>query len=295
MEETKGSKRLKHLLRGDDFVLVPGCFSALSARLIEQAGFEAIYISGAGMASNYLGFPDIGLMTMTEMLENARHIVEVTELPVICDCDTGFGNAVNMIRTVRTFEAAGLAGIQVEDQIMPKKCGHTEGKQLVSKGEMVQKINAAVDTRKDPDFVLIIRTDAIAVNGIDDALDRAKAYEEAGADIIFVEAPRSIDEMKRISSTIHAPLIANMVERGGKTPILSAQELKKLGYKLAIYPCSLWMASIKSMQELLVILKNDGITNRFASKMVSFQEMFEIVDLPGYSSLDKKYTAIPTE
>lgn len=293
MEETKGSQQLRRLLQGDDFVLVPGCFNALSARLIEQAGFDAIYISGAATASNYLGFPDIGLMTMTEMLENARHIVETTTLPVICDCDTGFGTAINMIRTVRTFEASGLAGIQVEDQIMPKKCGHTDGKHLVSKGEMVQKIHAAVDTRRDPDFVLIIRTDAIAVNGIDDALDRAKAYEEAGADIIFIEAPRTIEEMKRISSTIHAPLIANMVEHGGKTPILSAQKLKKLGYKMAIYPCSLWMASIKSMQELLVVLKNDGITSRFASKMVSFQEMFEIVDLTGYSCLEKKYAENP--
>ena len=289
MGETKGSKRLKDLLRRDEFVLVPGCFNALSARLIEQAGFDAIYISGAGTASNYLGFPDIGLMTMTEILENARNIVNVTALPVICDCDTGFGNAINMIRTVRAFEAAGLAGIQVEDQIMPKKCGHTEGKQLVSKEEMVQKIHAAVDTRKDPNFVLIIRTDAIAVNGIEDALDRAKAYEEAGADVIFVEAPRNIDEMKRISSAIHAPLVANMVEHGGKTPILAAQDLKRLGYKMAIYPCSLWMASIKSMQELLLVLKKDGMTNRFASKMVSFQEMFELVDLPGYVSLERKY------
>jgi methylisocitrate lyase len=159
---------------------------------------------------------------------------------------------------------------------------------------MVQKIYAAVDTRKNLDFVLIFRTDAIAVNGIEDALDRAKAYEKAGADIIFVEAPRTIAEMKRISSTIKAPLIANMVEGGGKTPILPARELKKLGYKLAIYPCSLWMASIKSMQDLLVILKNDGMTDRFASKMVSFREMFEIVDLSGYSSLERKYTAIQT-
>ena len=293
MGKTKGSKRLKDLLRRDEFVLVPGCFNALSARLIEQAGFDAIYISGAGTASNYLGFPDIGLMTMTEILENARNIVNVTALPVICDCDTGFGNAINMIRTVRAFEAAGLAGIQVEDQIMPKKCGHTEGKQLVSKEEMVQKIHAAVDTRKDPNFVLIIRTDAIAVNGIEDALDRAKAYEEAGADVIFVEAPRNIDEMKRISSAIHAPLVANMVEHGGKTPILAAQDLKRLGYKMAIYPCSLWMASIKSMQELLLVLKKDGMTNRFASKMVSFQEMFELVDLSGYVSLERKYATMP--
>src|SRR5512136_2420158 len=193
---------LRKLLKEEEILLAPGCFNALSARLVEQAGFKAVYISGAALAGNFLGYPDIGLTTMSEVLENVRHIVRVTSVPVICDADTGFGNAVNMIRTVRDFESAGLAGIQIEDQVMPKKCGHTERKLLISKAEIVQKVKAAVDARRDPDFVFVVRTDAIAVNGLEDALDRALAYREAGADVLFVEAPRNVEEMHRICRTI---------------------------------------------------------------------------------------------
>ncbi len=280
---------LRRLLKQDDVLLAPGCFNALSARLIEQAGFKVIYVSGASVAGNFLGYPDIGLVTMSEILENARNIVQVTQLPVVCDADTGFGNAINLTRTVREFESAGLAGIQIEDQLMPKKCGHTEGKLLVSKDEMVQKVKAAVDARKDPDFVFVVRTDAIAVNGLEDALDRAQAYREAGADVIFVEAPRNVEEMSRICRTIQAPLLANMVEGGGKTPILGIQELKKMGYKMVIYPVSAHMAAIRAMQEVLSVLKEDGTTARYAPKMVSFQEMFEVVGRSGYVRLEKKY------
>ena len=271
--------------------MAPGCFNALSACLIEQAGFKVIYVSGAAIAGNFLGYPDIGLTTMSEVLENARNIVRVTSLPVICDADTGFGNAINMMRTVREFESAGLAGIQIEDQVMPKKCGHTEGKLLISKAEMVQKVKAAVDARQDPDFVLVVRTDAIAVNGLDDALDRALAYQEAGADVVFVEAPRTLEEMRRVCRTIKAPLLANMVEGGGKTPILPLQELKEMGYKMVIYPVSAHMAAIKAMQEVLAILKQDGTTARFASQMVPFQEMFEVVGRSKFTALEKKYAS----
>ncbi len=282
---------LRRLLREKDFLPVPGCFNALSARLIEQAGFEAVYISGAGLASNFAGVPDIGLVSMSEVLQNAKNIVQVTSLPVICDVDTGFGNALNVIRTVREFESAGLAGIQIEDQVMPKRCGHTEGKQLISREEMVQKIRAAVDTRKDPDFLLIARTDAIAVNGLEDALDRGQAYFDAGADVIFVEAPRNKEEMRRITRTIRAPHLANIVDAGGKTPILPFQELQELGFKMAIYPGTLWMASIKAMQEALQVLKEDGTAERFYPRMVSFPEVFEIVGRSDYSALEKKYAA----
>ncbi len=291
MPDLKKTAVLRKLIRSKDFLLMPGCFNALSARLVEQAGFPAVYITGAGVASNFVGYPDMGLTSMAEVLENARNIAQVTNIPAICDCDTGFGNAVNVIRTVRDFENAGIAGIQLEDQVMPKKCGHTEGKLLVSKEEMVQKIKAAVDTRKDKDFLFIIRTDAIAVNGIEDALDRAKAYEEAGADVIFVEAPQNIEQMKRVTRSFKAPLLANMVEGGGKTPILPVNELKALGYKMAIYPTALWMASIKAMQEVLQVLKKDGTSLPYAEHMVSFQEMFEIVDRSGYAALEKKYAA----
>jgi 2,3-dimethylmalate lyase len=289
MPEVKKTVVLKKLLRSKDFLLMPGCFNALSARLVEQAGFPAVYISGAGVASNFLGYPDIGLTSMAEVLENARNIAQVTNIPAICDADTGFGNAVNVIRTVREFENAGISGIQLEDQAMPKKCGHTEGKLLISKAEMVQKIKAAVDARKDGDFVLVIRTDAIAVNGIEDAIDRALAYQEAGADVIFVEAPQDLEQMKRITRTIKAPLLANMVEGGGKTPILPSAELKAMGYKIAIYPTALWMASIKAMLEVLQVLKEDGTSLRYADHMVSFQEMFEVVGRSGYAALEKKY------
>ena len=282
---------LRKLLKEEETLLAPGCFNALSARLVEQAGFKAVYISGAALAGNFLGYPDIGLTTMSEVLENVRHIVRVTNVPVICDADTGFGNAVNMIRTVRDFESSGLAGIQIEDQVMPKKCGHTEGKLLISKAEMVQKVKAAVDARRDPDFVFVVRTDAIAVNGLEDALDRAAAYQEAGADVLFVEAPRTPEEMRRICAAIKAPLLANMVEGGGKTPILPLRELKEMGYKLVIYPVSAHMAAIKAMQEVLAVLKQDGTTARFSAQMVPFQEMFEVVGRSKFTALEKKYAS----
>jgi methylisocitrate lyase len=282
---------LRKLLKEEEVILAPGCFNALSARLIEQAGFKTIYVSGAAIAGNFLGYPDIGLTTMSEVLENARNIVRATSLPVVCDADTGFGNAINMMRTVREFESSGLAGIQIEDQVMPKKCGHTEGKLLISKAEMVQKVKAAVDARQDPDFVFVVRTDAIAVNGIEDALDRALAYQEAGADVVFVEAPRTLEEMRRICRTIKAPLLANMVEGGGKTPILPLQELKEMGYKMVIYPVSTHMAAIKAMQEVLAVLKKDGSTGAYSSQMVPFQEMFEVVGRSKITALEKKYAS----
>lgn len=285
----KRTTMFRELLKSEEILLMPGCFNACTGRLIEQAGFKAIYISGAAVAGNFVGVPDIGLTTMNEVLENARNIVQVTNIPAICDADTGFGNAINMRRTVREFESAGVAGIQIEDQVMPKKCGHTEGKLLISKEEMVQKIKSAVDARHDPDFILVVRTDAIAVTGLDDAIDRALAYQEAGGDIIFVEAPRTVEEMRKITSTIKGYHLANMVEGGGKTPILPLKELKELGYKVVIYPASIWMASIKAAQEVLKVLKEDGTTSRYASRMVSFQEMFEVVGRSQYLELEKKY------
>jgi carboxyvinyl-carboxyphosphonate phosphorylmutase len=286
----KRTTRLRHLLQGPGIVMAPGAFDPLSARLVEQAGFPAIYITGAGLASHVLGVPDIGLMSMAEVLEAARRIVQVSDVPAICDVDTGFGNVINVIRTVREFEAAGLAAIQIEDQVMPKKCGHTEGKQLIPRAEMVQKIQAAVDARRDPDFVLIARTDAIAVAGLDDALERANAYREAGADVLFVEAPRTQEEMRRITREAPGMHLVNVVEGGGKTPVLTADAYREIGYRLAIYPISLWTASIKSMQEVLEVLRADGVTSRYAGRMVSFQEMFEIVGRSYYTALEKRYS-----
>ena len=289
-DSPRRTTRLRQLFQGPGIVMAPGAFNPLSALLVEQAGFPAIYITGAGLASNLLGVPDIGLVSMAEVLEAARRIVQVTGVPAICDVDTGFGNAVNVIRTVREFEAAGLAAIQLEDQVMPKKCGHTEGKQLIPRAEMVQKIKAAADTRQDPDFVLIARTDAIAVTGLEDALDRANAYREAGADILFVEAPRTVDEMRRITREVPGVHLVNVVEGGGKTPVLRAEEYREIGYHLAIYPIAPWTASIKAMQEVLGVLRSDGVTSRYADRMVSFQEMFEIVGRSRYAALERKYS-----
>lgn len=287
--------RLRSLLGSGKTVLAPGSFNPVSAVLIEQAGFDAIYISGAGIAVNNLGYPDIGLTTMSEILESARNIVSVTNLPVVCDIDTGFGNALNVTRTIREFESAGVAGVQMEDQAIPKKCGHIDGKQLVSKQEMVQKIRAAVDARRDANFVLIARTDAVAVEGLDAAIERSLAYREAGADVTFVEAPRSLEDMRRVTRTIPGLHMANMVEKGGRTPILPLATLQELGFHFVIYPGSTWMAAIKAIQDVLAVLKEDGTTQRFESRMIPFNErgneLFEVVGLSKYRALEKKYAA----
>ena len=286
--EREPSTRLRTLLARDKIIVAPGAFDTLSARLVEQAGFPAVYVTGAGVASSRLGLPDIGLATMTEVLETAKNITGATNIPVICDTDTGYGNALNLMRTVREFERIGVAAIQVEDQITPKRCGHTEGKQLVTKEEMVKKIEA-VQYAKRSDLVLIARTDAIAVNGFDDAIERAKAYAQAGADVLFVEAPRTVEEMKRIPGLLDVPLLVNMVEGGGKTPLLPVKELEAMGFRIAIFPTSAWMAAIKAIQGVLRELKKNGSTDGYAEHMVSFQEMFEIVGLSHYKALEEKY------
>jgi len=291
--EQKRSTQLRKLIKGNRIIVAPGAFDALSARLIEQAGFPAVYVTGAGVASSRLGVPDIGLTTMNEVLETAKNIVSVTNIPVICDADTGYGNALNLMRTTQDFERIGVAAIQVEDQITPKRCGHTEGKQLVSMEEMVKKIEAFRYAKQTEDFVLIARTDAIAVNGFEDAIERARAYAQAGADVLFVEAPRTIEETKRIPELLSdVPLLVNMVEGGGKTPLLPVRELEAMGFRIAIYPASAWMAAIKAIQGVLRELKEHGSTDGFSEHMVSFQEMFEVVGLAQYRALEAKYLTL---
>jgi carboxyvinyl-carboxyphosphonate phosphorylmutase len=270
-------------------IVAPGAFDALSARIIEQAGFFALYITGAGVASSRLGVPDIGLTTMTEMIDAARNIVNAVGIPVICDMDTGYGNALNLMRAVREFEAAGVAALQIEDQATPKRCGHTEGKQLINKAEMVQKIRAFQEARRCTDLVLIARTDAIAVEGFENAVERARAYVEAGADVLFVEAPKTIEEMKRIAKLFHdVPLLVNMVD-GGRTPMLPVRELEAMKFKIAIYPTTAWTAAIKAMQRILGHLKETGETTAFDGDKVSFETMFEIVGRSQYLNLEKKF------
>ncbi|HUY61884.1 MAG TPA: isocitrate lyase/PEP mutase family protein, partial [Candidatus Dormibacteraeota bacterium] len=240
---SRGARRLRELLARPAPVLAPGAYDALSARLVEEAGFPAVYMTGFGTAASYLGRPDVGLVTMSEMVDNARRIVQAVATPVIADADTGYGNPINVVRTVRAYEAAGVAGLHLEDQVAPKKCGHMAGKQVIPAAEMVEKIRAAVAARTDPDLVLIARTDARAVEGLDAALDRARRYRDAGADVLFVEAPQSADEIAAVAAAFpDTPLLFNWAE-GGKTPPVSLDRLRELGYRIVIFPISTLLAA----------------------------------------------------
>jgi carboxyvinyl-carboxyphosphonate phosphorylmutase len=283
-------QKFRELLNDTKFIMAPGAFDCISARLIEEAGFPAVYLSGAGVASSRLGKPDVGLTTMTEALDAARNVVNSTNIPVICDADTGFGNAINVIRTTQMFEQAGVAAIQLEDQVSPKKCGHVEHKLLIDKDEMVTKIKAFLYARYSPDFALIARTDANTVTGLEDAIERAKTYAEAGADIIFVESPMTVEEMEEIANRLAGiPLMINIVDGKGKTPVLPAEDLEKMGYKMAIYPGTAWMATIKAIQGVLEELKSKGTAIGFSDKMSTFKEMFEVVNLEKYISLERQF------
>src|SRR5947209_17984840 len=282
--------RLRELLAQADLLVAPGAYDALSARLIAQAGFPAVYMTGFGTAASVLGQPDVGLLTMSEMVSRAAAIAGVVgDLPLIADADTGYGNPINVRRTIREYEHAGVAALHIEDQVWPKKCGHMEGKQVIPTQEMVQKIHAAVEARQDPDFIIIARTDANAVNGFEDALQRGKAYREAGADVLFIEAPRSLAELRTIAQTFpDVPLLFNWAE-SGKTPPLSLAEIRTLGFKLIIFPVSLLFAATYSMLKLLEVLKQGETSTPFASQMVTFSEFTNLIGLPEIQALERHY------
>ena len=286
--------RLRELLAGPDLIVAPGAYDALSARLIAQAGFPAVYMTGFGTAASVLGQPDVGLLTMSEMVSRAAAIATVIasvagNLPLIADADTGYGNPINVRRTIHEYERAGVAGLHIEDQVWPKKCGHMEGKQVIPMDEMVQKVRAAVDARQDPDFVIIARTDANAVHGLEDALRRGKAYHEAGADVIFIEAPRSMTELRSIAQAFPGvPLLFNWAE-SGKTPPLPLEEMRALGFKLVIFPVSLLFAATYSMLGLLEVLKQGQTPASFASQMVTFSQFTDHIGLPDIQALEKRY------
>lgn len=274
-----------------DAITLPGAFDALSARLIEAAGFEAVYVTGAGLANSSLGVPDIGLVTATELRDHVARIADAVSIPLVVDADTGFGNAVNMARTVRQLERAGASALQIEDQVFPKKCGHFAGKAVIPTGEMVQKIRAAVDARSSEELLIIARTDARAVSTMDDALDRAGRYLEAGADVLFVEAPESIDELKLIGSSFpDVPLVANMVE-GGKTPLLSVPELANLGFTLVLFANAALRVSQRAISEMLQELSLSGSTNAVLDRMATWQERQGAVGKPYYDELELKYAS----
>jgi methylisocitrate lyase len=281
-------KELRRLLNAKEILVTPGAFDALTAKLIEEAEFKAVYATGAGIANSQFCFPDIGLTTGTEILEQVRRIVGATEKPVIADIDTGYGNFLNVTRTVKEFEKVGVAGLQIEDQVFPKRCGHFDGKEIITRDEMVSKVKASVDSRDDQDLVIIARTDARAVSGPEEAIERAQLYIEAGADAVFVEAPETKAEMVQIARQIRAPKVVNMVE-GGKTPLCTAEELESMGYSMVIYANSVLRASVQAIKELLRHLNAHGCTIDYLDKIITMDERNRITGVDKAYELEKRY------
>ena len=277
---------LRQLLAGDDVLVAPGVYDGLSARLARHAGFAAVYATGGGIARS-MGYPDLGLLGMTEVIDRLAGIVEHAGVPVIADADTGYGNALNVRRAVREFARAGVAALHLEDQTFPKRCGHLDDKSLVPTAEMVQKLRAARDAAGVADLVLIARTDAIAVEGLDAALARARAYAEAGADVLFVEAPTSEAQIETIARSLPGPKLLNMFE-GGKTPLVPLARLRALGYRIVIIPSDLQRAAIRAMQEVLAAIQRDGNSRAVAGRMASFAEREAIVGTTDYLTLDRQ-------
>ena len=284
-----GAPRLAELIGTGDMILAPGCYDPLGARLIEEAGFGAAYMTGFGTAAARLGRPDVGLLTLTEMVDNARRIAQAVEVPVIADADTGYGNALNVIRTVHEFEEAGVAAIHIEDQVTPKRCGHLEGKEVIDAGEMAAKVAAAVAARRRPDFLIIARTDARAVEGLDAAVDRARRYREAGADMLFVEAPQSTDEIKIIADRLaDVPLLFNFTE-GGRTPAVTHGFLRDLGFRLVIFPLSTLLTATAAMRSALAQIKASGTPIELLPSMLGFEAFLDLVGIGEIRELEERF------
>jgi 2-methylisocitrate lyase-like PEP mutase family enzyme len=279
---------LRELLKRDGLVMAPGAYDGLTARLVELAGFQVVYATGAGISNSQLALADAGLITMSEMLDQVRKMTGAVKIPVICDIDTGYGNAVNLYRTVHEFIRGGAAAVQIEDQVFPKKCGHFDGKQLIPYEESVQKIRAAVDARGQHPLVIIARTDAIAVGGLDEALRRATAYHDAGADALFVEAPRTLDELAEIGRRLPGLKIANIVE-GGRTPIVPAAALSAMGFKMAIYANLVLRSSVKAIQASLEHLRANGDTSAILDRLITMDERARVTQKDFLDSLEKRY------
>lgn len=285
------ARTFRELMEAPEILVVPSAYDALGAKVIEQAGFSAVHMTGSGTSASMLGLPDLGFTTITEMASNAKNITQAVDLPVIMDIDAGYGNAMNTWRCFREFERVGIVGGHLEDQAVPKRCGHLEGKTLITTTEMVGKIEAAVEARVDPDFVIIARTDARESLGLDAAIARSREYIAAGADCIFLEAPLSVDEMKKVRDELDIPLLANMVE-GGKTPWLTTKELEAIGYNLSIYPLSGWMAAASVLKALYTELRETGTTQGFWPRTglgMSFEDLFEVFDYSHISELEKRF------
>lgn len=284
----KKTTLFKKLVLNDEILVLPGAYDALSAKIVEQAGFKAVTVGGYPASASLLAKPDVSLLTLTEMVNLARYIIEAVDIPLFVDGDTGHGNVTNVARTIRLFENAGVAGLFIEDQVFPKRCGHMEGKQVIPTEEMIAKIKAAVDARIDGDLMLMARTDSLAVYGIDEAIERGNRFAEAGADIIFIEAPPSIEDMKRVCREVKAPMTANMVE-GGKTPILTAKELQDIGYSIATFPLSTLYAAARGVKSAMSELYNKGTTSGYMEKMITFTEFNTLVGLEGVRANESRY------
>jgi 2-methylisocitrate lyase-like PEP mutase family enzyme len=283
------TKQFQKLLHQPGSFILPGAYDSMSARLIEEIGFQAVYATGAGISNAQLGWADVGLTSLKEVVDIVARMADVTTIPIVVDADTGFGNAINVIRTVREFERAGVAAIQMEDQVSPKKCGHFNGKDVISKEEMVGKIKAAVDTRRDENLAIIARTDALAVNGMEDALERANAYVEAGADIIFVEAPTTIDQLNQIATSLKGiPQIINLVE-GGKTPLISLIESEEMGFKIMLCANTVLRSAIKGITESLRILKAEGSHEKIHDLICTWEERQSLFKLNQIKEWENKY------
>ncbi len=284
----KKTSLLKNYILDPEILVMPGAHDALSARIIEKAGFKALAIGGYPATAALMGKPDISFLTLPEMVDHLARLTDTVDIPILVDGDTGHGGVLNVARTVREFERAGAAALFIEDQVFPKRCGHMDGKQVVGREDMVAKIKAALDARKDPDLVITARTDALAVLGADEAIERANLYREAGADVIFVEAPRSVEEMRRINREVDAPTLANNVE-GGKTPFLPAKELEAIGYNLVIYPVSATYAAAKAVTNLMEELMRTGTTAEFSDRMWQFSEFSEFIGLEEFRRRERRY------
>ena len=281
-------KTLRQLIKSPKPLVIPGVFDAIGAKIAQKAGFDAMFQTGFGTSATLFGMPDYGFIGSTETVENARRICRAVSVPVIVDADTGYGNALSVWKLVRELETAGAAGMFLEDQRWPKRCGHMQGKEVVRKEEYSEKLQAAIDARKSKDFIIVARTDARATEGLEKAIERGLYYKKIGADVIFVEAPKTIQEMKMIGKSIKAPLVANMIE-GGRTPLSSASELHKMGFKIILYPLSVLFANTFASLQILKELKRSGTTSKFNKKLVSFDQFNDIVELPKFRKLEKKY------
>ena len=293
MQPNGGARRLRELLLGAEPIVAPGSYDGLSARLVEQAGFPAVYMTGFGASASLLGRPDVGLLSFGEMAGHARRLVQAVAIPVIADADDGYGNPLNVVRTVREYEAAGVAALHIEDQVSPKRCGHMAGKEVIAASEMVEKVRAAVEARRSPELVIIARTDARAVHGLDEALERARRYRDAGADMLFVEAPESEDEVALVAEAFpDTPMLFNWVE-GGRSPAVAHERLRELGYRVVICPLSALLAASSAVGRILARIREDGTPAGIAGELPAFAEFTSVVGMPDAERLEARFAAEP--